>query len=372
MLWRSRSVTRGFTLIELLIVITIIGSLMAMLLPAINAVKNAMRRAACGNNMRQIAIALNTYATAHTINSDPAYPPGVPVCTTAPTPGSTVNVDNTAICLGPNWLSAIMYQLDDKPNYDDLMTCLDQTWNAFGDCAKPGGTSPTNWLGVGNKPLQVAMCPASPSNMPATKLNGMTTSYARTNFAGCWGMDVYINSDDTSPRADFNNKTLTATKKDGIFGHVTTDATTTTKNDTNFKKKGKKLAHNKGTASALIKDGVGKTIMISEVVPPESDTDNRGVWVFGGMGGASFTGKYPPNSTTPDQIPFCDTTIADPKLLCTQNKNTNAFASARSGHGGSVNVAMADANTRNIDDTVDPTVWQNLCTKNTGINVDLP
>jgi len=359
-------------LVEVVLAIVVIMLLLAIMLPAISGTRPVPRHSYCANQMRQIAIALNVYATAHTLNSDPAFPPGIPVCTPAPTPGSTVNVDNTAICLGPNWLSAIMYQLDDKPNYDDLMTCLDQNWNAFGDCAKPGGTAPNNWFGVGSKPMPVAICPGSPSNMPATKLNGLTTSYARTNIAACWGMDFYINDDDASPRVDFNNKTLTAAQKDGIFGHVTTDSTTTTPHDPLFQKYRKKMAHNQGTTWFSIKDGAGKTIMLSEILPPESDTDNRGVWVFGGMGGASFTAKYPPNSKTPDQIPFCDTSIADPKLLCTQNKTTSAFATARSAHPDGVNAAMADSYTRFIDDSIDPVVWQNLCTKATGIQVELP
>jgi prepilin-type N-terminal cleavage/methylation domain-containing protein len=125
----ARSRRSAFTLVELLVVITIIGMLMSLLLPAVNSAREAARRANCQNNLRNIGQAMLVYATAHN-GSLPGYlertwPPGADHSKVAPTPTSwpimlSVNMDKKAYF--DAWTGVTTPTLP-ATTYWDIMTC---------------------------------------------------------------------------------------------------------------------------------------------------------------------------------------------------------------------------------------------------------
>jgi prepilin-type N-terminal cleavage/methylation domain-containing protein/prepilin-type processing-associated H-X9-DG protein len=93
---------RGFTLVELLVVIAIIGILIGMLLPAVQQVREAARRSACQNNLKQLALACHNFHSAH--NSFPD--------------GARYEGDGSQPCWG--WNAFILPFMEQNNIYDSL------------------------------------------------------------------------------------------------------------------------------------------------------------------------------------------------------------------------------------------------------------
>jgi len=100
----SSSKRRGFTLVELLVVIAIIGILIALLLPAVQAAREAARRSQCTNNLKQMGLALHNY---HDVQR--SFPLGAYA-------GPVTPVNLT----GSNWRTALLPYLEQGTVYSKL------------------------------------------------------------------------------------------------------------------------------------------------------------------------------------------------------------------------------------------------------------
>jgi prepilin-type N-terminal cleavage/methylation domain-containing protein/prepilin-type processing-associated H-X9-DG protein len=98
---------RGFTLVELLVVITIIGILIALLLPAVQAAREAARRTSCLNNLTQLGIALQNYESAHTV-----LPPG--------TIDKRGPIHNLPQGYQMSWLVQLLPQIEEGVTFDHI------------------------------------------------------------------------------------------------------------------------------------------------------------------------------------------------------------------------------------------------------------
>src|SRR5688572_2084307 len=154
-----RRIPDGFTLVELLVVIAIIGVLVALLLPAVQAAREASRRASCVNNLKQIGIALANFESAkkkypQARNSDGAETKTCSACKALP---------NNVRLQGTSGFVSILPYLEEQGLYDLAKVDKDGIWYWGSDNALWNAWQDAPRLKmIGMRP-QVYVCPSDKS-----------------------------------------------------------------------------------------------------------------------------------------------------------------------------------------------------------------
>jgi prepilin-type processing-associated H-X9-DG protein len=174
--------------VELLVVIAIIGILIALLLPAVQAAREAARRAQCQNNLKQLGLALLIYESA-----TKSFPPGFIVNTTGTTQAATA---------GWSWVVMILPNIEQGPLYNTLdpkdFTC-DNVVNAS---ASASGLTPPTATQVVPTIITGMRCPTDQTadQLPSTYRYFCASSSgvpATSNYIGVMGL--YDSSGGTPP-----------------------------------------------------------------------------------------------------------------------------------------------------------------------------
>ena len=305
---------RAFTLIELLVVIAIIGILIALLLPAVQKVREAAQRSQCQNNLKQLALAAHNHEGVYG-----RFPPGLNITMPpalrfppTPVPGQSFS-----------WIEALLefFEQDNLKKSMNFVTAngADSQY-AKGNCDSPDAP--------GAQTIKILLCPSDRLPSPPVQIYGGNYHLGLTSYGGNAGSVSMV---------------YTLQKFDGV------------------------LYTNSAVRPGDIIDGTSNTIMIGERFhydPNFANISDYAGWAWAnanstedyllgaGLTGANVHTGTPINWMVPD---------GQGANVLYQQPRFNAFGS---GHPGGANFAFADGSVRFLTNGIDPlTVLLPLCTR---------
>ena len=315
-----RNQKSAFTLVELLVVITIIGILIALLLPAVQAAREAARRLQCQNNFKQVGVALHNY---HTVIG--CFPPGtmslfpLPVagCADAP-PGFPREF------VGVGWGTFILPYIEQQSLYDKF-NFKANNW-AYGWPPDPAGATGNLILAATRQ--QVYLCPSD-----SQAQSGERMGYTGTTYPGHPGKP-----------GDLAMSNMT-----GICDSVSTFCDTALQpyHQKQFREADGVMANIQACKIADIKDGTSNTLMIGEITGAGPGSYTAQFWFCWGV----YSTERGING--PGTIPG--------------GQNPAAFswftAGLSSYHPDGCNFTMADGSVQFLSQNIDATLLKCLTTR---------
>lgn len=336
---------RGFTLVELLIVVAIIAILIQLMLPAIQASREAARRTDCLQRLRQWGLAVQTYESSH--RSFPVASMRSPTAEEAEKKDEIGGDDMVIPPLGPTgnrqgwpprlWAYVEQQALADRYDFD----------KAFYEAPN---TVPNSYDGLCAQFVPTYFCPSDRGSPAYITHDEFWRS--RGNYVMNWGPIPFQTLEEMpkpSARAPFGFRDFFSRHKPYV------------------------------AQFASITDGASNTLLMSESImhPEDSVWDQRGDIINDDGGGGIFMTLDPPNGGV-DLLKFkggCQNQADLPCSVAKNNWEQKRFAvqmAARSRHPGGVNTVGCDGSSRFIADDIELGVWQVLSTINGGETASFP
>lgn len=357
----------GFTLIELLTVIAIIALLIAILLPAVQQVREAARRMECRNNLKQIGLAIHNYHDAMNV-LPPATITGSPPCTACSYPNAAgcTGCPAPVFRKGPVTVFLLPY-IDEATVYNSIDFTAP-------NIESPLQYTPDNSQPIANVKIKTYQCP-SDSYEKFTwngygRLNYMTSlgPYSMATNHGNWASScacdmsgtvastsaaaLTIYTEAIPPGGSQPLKTNTGSNRSpGAFGNLTWNSAT-----------GAPLGGCSGFRE--FSDGLSNTIFVGET-RPTCNASARSGWYFTPNGSGSGTTGIPINWDTCDQV-------ADPsaETNCNVSCSANTIYGFKSAHKGGCHILFGDGRVAFVSENIDMWTYAKLGAKADGCVVE--
>jgi prepilin-type N-terminal cleavage/methylation domain-containing protein len=330
---RSRSTQSGFTLVELLVVIAIIGVMVGLLLPAVQAAREAARRMSCSNNLKQLGLGLHMYHdTAKTLPMGGYFYGGE--TTSSPNGGALNNRGSLHVRILP---------------YIEQQSVFDAFDFRFGTDNQQYPAGVNNGMRIVGTEIPTFICPSDGQNV---RLGNAPTFVMPSNYQGNHGASASLSD---SPNcscplfATFQGFSRAGTSVNNPAGPFT-------RNGLNFMCK-----------FSAIPDGLSNTILMGEV---RADCSNHA------RNGWSNSNRWGIFTQIPINFDSCFADLATAQAAgkdgCAARCNWNSEVGYKSRHPGGAQFLLGDGSTRFFSETIDMWVFQFLGDRDDKRSFEMP